>query len=83
MSLRTETAYKADLSGNAAPHAKAPGSDSEVNAEVVQWPFAFLSRETSILCDPQAGSGATGNRMRSLPITPGKILEAGWENGKR
>jgi CO/xanthine dehydrogenase Mo-binding subunit len=29
-----------------------------------------------------AVSGATGNRMRSLPITPGKILEAGWENGK-
>ena len=29
-----------------------------------------------------AVSSATGNRMRSLPITPGKILEAGWENGK-
>ena len=29
-----------------------------------------------------AVSAATGNRMRSLPITPGKILEAGWENGK-
>jgi len=26
--------------------------------------------------------GATGHRMLSLPITPGKILEAGWENGK-
>ncbi|NQW21999.1 MAG: xanthine dehydrogenase family protein molybdopterin-binding subunit [SAR202 cluster bacterium] len=25
--------------------------------------------------------GATGHRMRSLPMTPGKILEAGWENG--
>ena len=25
--------------------------------------------------------GAIGHRMRSLPITPGKILEAGWENG--
>ena len=25
--------------------------------------------------------GATGRRMRSLPMTPGKILEAGWENG--
>ena len=25
--------------------------------------------------------GATGHRMRSLPITPGRILEAGWENG--
>ena len=51
VSLRTEIAYKADLSGNAAPHAKAPGSDSEVNAEVVQWPFAFLSREISLSCD--------------------------------
>ena len=29
-----------------------------------------------------AVSAATGNRMRSLPITPGKILEADWENGK-
>jgi CO/xanthine dehydrogenase Mo-binding subunit len=29
-----------------------------------------------------AVSAATGNRLRSLPITPGKILEAGWENGK-
>ncbi|MCH8799487.1 MAG: xanthine dehydrogenase family protein molybdopterin-binding subunit [Chloroflexi bacterium] len=26
--------------------------------------------------------GATGNRMRSLPISPVRILEAGWENGK-
>ena len=29
-----------------------------------------------------AVSAATGNRMRSLPITPGKILEADWESGK-
>jgi CO/xanthine dehydrogenase Mo-binding subunit len=29
-----------------------------------------------------AVTSATGNRMRSLPITPGKILEAGWDNGK-
>ncbi|MDA0264313.1 MAG: xanthine dehydrogenase family protein molybdopterin-binding subunit [Chloroflexi bacterium] len=29
-----------------------------------------------------AVSRATGNRMHSLPMTPGKILEAGWENGK-
>ena len=28
-----------------------------------------------------AVTAATGHRMRSLPITPGKILEAGWENG--
>ena len=25
--------------------------------------------------------GATGHRIRRLPITPGRILEAGWENG--
>ena len=62
VSLRTETAYKADESGKAAPHAKAPGSDLEVNAEAVQWPFAFLSGETSISCGPETDSGATGNR---------------------
>ncbi len=38
------------------------------------------------ICPPMAAvgnavSGATGNRMRSLPITPGKILDAGWDNG--
>ena len=32
-------------------------------------------------CISNAVHGATGHRMRSLPITPGKILEAGWENG--
>ena len=38
------------------------------------------------ICPPMAAVGnavsaATGYRMRSLPITPGKILDAGWENG--
>jgi len=28
-----------------------------------------------------AVAGATGRRMRDLPITPGRILEAGWEEG--
>ncbi len=37
------------------------------------------------ICPPMAAVGnavsaATGHRMRSLPITPGKILDAGWEN---
>ncbi len=62
VSLRTETAYKADESGKAAQHAEAQGSDPEVNAEVVQWQFAFLSGETSISCGPKTDSGATGNR---------------------
>ena len=39
------------------------------------------------ICPPMAAVGnavssATGNRMYSLPITPGKILDADWENGK-
>ena len=37
------------------------------------------------ICPPMAAVGnavssATGNRMYSLPITPGKILDADWEN---
>ena len=62
MSLRTETAYKADGSGKAAQHAKAHGSDPEVNAEAVQLQFAFLSGETSISCGPKTDSGVPGNR---------------------
>jgi len=39
------------------------------------------------ICPPMAAVGnavssATGNRMYSLPITPGKILDADWENGQ-
>ena len=55
MSLRTETAYKANGPGKVAQHTEAPGSGSGVNAEVVQLQFAFLSGETSIPI-------ATGNR---------------------
>ncbi len=51
VSLRTETAYKADLSGKVAPHTNAQGSDSEVNAEVVQLQFVFLSGEICLSCD--------------------------------
>ena len=42
MSLRTETAYKADRVGELAQRNEARGS---VNAEVVQLEFAFLSGE--------------------------------------
>ncbi|MDP7237178.1 MAG: hypothetical protein QGI34_10645, partial [Candidatus Latescibacteria bacterium] len=63
VSLRTETAYKADLSGNAAPHAKAPGSDSEVNAEVAQWPFSFLSGEICLSCDVDLLTHPGGHRV--------------------
>lgn len=45
VSLRTETAYKADGPGKAAQDAKAPGSGPEVNAEAAQLQFAFLSGE--------------------------------------
>ena len=47
VSLRTETAYKADRAGKLAPRSKARGSAREVNAEVVQLEFAFLSGEIS------------------------------------
>jgi len=45
VSLRTETAYKADGPGKVAQHTNAQGSGSEVNAEVAQLQFAFLSGE--------------------------------------
>ena len=41
VSLRTETAYKADEPGEVAQHIEAQGSGSEVNAEVVPLQFAF------------------------------------------
>lgn len=62
MSLRTETAYKANGLGKVAPHTEAPGSGPGVNAEVVQLQFAFLSGETSISGALKSGSGTTGNR---------------------
>ena len=45
MSLRTETTYKADAPGKVAQHTNAQGSGVEVNAEVAQLQFAFLSGE--------------------------------------
>ena len=62
VSLRTETAYKADGPGKVAQHTEAQGSGLEVNAEVVQLQFAFLSGETSATCGPaQQGSGGASN----------------------
>ena len=45
VSLRTETAYQADEPGKVAQHTDAHGSGSQVNAEVAQLQFAFLSGE--------------------------------------
>jgi len=62
VSLRTETAYKADAPGKVAQHTDAQGSGAEVNVEVAQRKFAFLSGETSTPCVPATGSGESGNR---------------------
>ena len=59
VSLRTETAYKADGLGKVAPHTDAQGSGAEVNAEVAQLQFAFLSGETSKPGASETGSGAS------------------------
>ncbi|MDA1129230.1 MAG: xanthine dehydrogenase family protein molybdopterin-binding subunit [Chloroflexi bacterium] len=50
-------------------------------------PYGVRGVGEAAICPPMAAvgnavAGATGHRMRSLPITPGKILEATWENGK-
>jgi hypothetical protein len=42
VSLRTETAYKADASGKVAQHTEAQGPDTKVNAEVVQLAVSVL-----------------------------------------
>jgi RNA-directed DNA polymerase len=62
VSLRTETAYKANGPGKVAQHTEAPGSGPGVKAEAVQLQFVFLSGETSSPGTPTAGSGTTGNR---------------------
>ena len=46
MSPRTETSYKAERPGKAAPHVDAQDSGRTVNGGVVQLEFAFLSGET-------------------------------------
>ena len=50
-------------------------------------PYGVRGVGEASICPPMAAvanavTGATGHRILSLPITPGKILEAGWENGK-
>ena len=60
VSLRTETAYKADEPGKVAQRTDTQGSGSEVNAEVAQLQFAFLSGET-----PQAQAERGVSRRHS------------------
>jgi CO/xanthine dehydrogenase Mo-binding subunit len=50
-------------------------------------PYGVRGVGEAAICPPMAAvanavTNATGNRMHSLPITPGKILEAGWDSGK-
>ena len=50
-------------------------------------PYGVRGVGEAAIVPPMAAIGnaiheATGHRMRSLPMTPGKILEAQWENGK-
>ena len=62
MSLRTETAYKADEPGKVAQHADTQGSGTEVNAEVAQLQFAFLSGEA-----PEAQADRGVSRGHTIP----------------
>ena len=66
MSLRTETAYKADGLGKVAQHTDTHGSGPEVNAEVAQLQFAFLSGEI-----PQAQAAREVSRRHSTPQAGG------------
>jgi len=62
VSLRTETAYKADGLGKVAQHTDTHGSGPEVNAEVAQLQFAFLSGETP---EAQADRGVSRGHSTS------------------
>jgi len=62
VSLRTETAYKADGPGKVAQHTDAQGSGAEVNAGVAQLQFAFLSGETP---EAQADRGVSRRHSTS------------------
>ena len=68
VSLRTETAYKADTPGKVAQHTKAQGSGVEVNAEVVQLQFAFLPGETP---EAQADRGVSRGHSTAA-VTAGR-----------
>jgi len=62
VSLRTETTYKADAPGKVAQHTNAHGSGVEVNGEVAQLQFAFLSGETP---EAQADRGVSRRHSTS------------------
>jgi len=66
VSLRTETAYQADEPGKVAQHTDAHGSGSQVNAEVAQLQFAFLSGEV-----PMPQGGREVSRRHSTPQARG------------
>jgi len=68
VSLRTETAYKADGLGKVAQRTDAQGSGPEVNAEVAQLQFAFLSGETP---EVQADRGVS-RRHSTAEVTAGR-----------
>jgi len=68
VSLRTETAYKADEPGKVAQHTDAQGSGTEVNAEVAQLQFAFLSGETP---EAQADRGVSRGHS-TAEVTAGR-----------
>ena len=68
VSLRTETAYKADEPGKVAQHTDTQGSGSEVNAEIAQLQFAFLSGETP---EAQADRGVS-RRHSTAGVTAGR-----------
>ena len=71
VSLRTETAYKADEPGKVAQHTDAQGSGSEVNAEVAQLQFKERVREIT--------ARSNGKRMRQrIPILQRYVV--GWLN---
>jgi RNA-directed DNA polymerase len=98
VSLRTETAYKADEPGKVAQHTEARGSGSEVNAEVVQLQFAFLSGEIPGLAGevskghstPQAcggrpepvGCASTTEPQDTTPTPYGRVEELEDSDGK-
>lgn len=68
VSLRTEIAYKADALGKVAQRTDAQGSGVEVNAEIAQLQFAFLSGEA-----PQAQAARGFSRGHSTTkVTVGR-----------
>jgi len=65
VSRRTETSYKAESLGKAAPHVKVRGTGDTVNGAAAQRKFTFLSGETCFPCGimlfpVKSPEGATG-----------------------